>query len=79
MARCYLWLLLSVYTLAAGAVAADHLHNARVPGTASATTSSYSAPNGAATIAVAPLLAQAIAAMGGEDAIKNLQGIRSHA
>ena len=79
MARRYLWLLLSVYTLAAGAVAADRLHNARVPGTASAATSSYSAPNGAATIAVAPLLAQAIAAMGGEDAITTLQGIRSHA
>jgi hypothetical protein len=79
MARCYLWLLLSIYTLTAGAVAADHLHSARAPGTASAATSSYSAPNGAATVAVAPLLAQAIAAMGGEDAIKNLQGIRSHA
>ena len=79
MARCDLWLLLSVYTFAAGAVAAGHLHNARVPGTASAATSSYSAPNGAATMAVAPLLAQAIAAMGGEDAITKLQGIRSHA
>jgi hypothetical protein len=68
---------LHLHTLAAVAVPADHHHNARVPGSASAATSSCSAVNGPAAIGAAPL-AQAIAAMGGKDAINKLQGISSH-
>lgn len=83
MARCYLSLLLCICTVAAVTLPPGHLHDVRDFSAASSAwghaSSSENAPNGADTIAVAPLLNQAIAAMGGKDAIDKLQRIRSHA
>jgi hypothetical protein len=83
MARDYYWLLLCVGKLAAVVMSAHVPHDARDYSSTSTVwppvSSSTSAANSAATVSVASLLDEAIAALVGHHAINKLRGIRSHA